>query len=209
LKGSTDKEYRFVSQALSMMVDGKILFSLLPLNSLFGARDEKVWRRDELLAKHTLLAVVSLPDELFYPAAQKQVAAIIVKKGIPHPQDQAVFWCRIAHDGHVKSKSKRLPASEFRPPRSEPNQLPEALPLLQNFIAHPGTVTVNNPQFCKTAQIDFSDPLLELVPEAYLDTKHLSSEDLSHAVDDMARQTAAFLIRFGKEATAGVYDEKT
>ena len=206
LKGSIDKEYRFVSQALSMMADGKILFGLLPLNSLFGSRDEKVWRRDELLAKHTLLAVVSLPEGLFVPAAQKQVAAIIVKKGIPHPKDQSVFWCRIAHDGYIISKRKRLPASEFRPPRSEPDQLPEALPLLQNFISHPGTVTVNKPEFCKTAPIDFSDPLLELLPEAYLDTEHLSSQDLSRAVDDMARQTAAFLIRFGKEATAGEYE---
>ena len=205
LKGSTDKEYRFVSKALSMMADGGILFSLLPLNALFGARDERVWRKDELLAKHTLLGVISLPEELFYPAAQKQVAAIIIRKGIPHPASQKVFWARIAHDGQVKSKSKRLPASEFRPPRDEPNQLPEVLPLLQNFIAHPGTSNENRPKFCKTAPVDFTDPLLELLPEAYLDTDSLSREELQHAIDDMARQTAAYLIRYGREASAGVY----
>lgn len=91
LKGSTDKEYHFVSQALSVMADGRILFSLVPLGVLFGARDERVWRTDELLAKHTLLAVLSLPEELFYPAAQKQVAAIIVKKGMPHAKQAPVF----------------------------------------------------------------------------------------------------------------------
>lgn len=79
LKGSVEKEYRFVTQALLQMVDGKLLFALIPLNVLFGSRDEKIWRQNELLAKHTLLSVISLPDELFYPAAQKQVAAIIVK----------------------------------------------------------------------------------------------------------------------------------
>lgn len=205
LKGSTDKEFHFVSRALSLMVDGKILFSLLPLNILFGSRDERVWRQDELLAKHTLLAVVSLPDELFYPAAQKQVAAIIVKKGVPHPKKQPVFWARIAHDGHLKLKSKRLPATELRPPRQEIDQLPEVLPLLQSFIAHPGRAAVNKPKFCKTAPIDFSDPLLELLPEAYLDTEPLSSAELERAVDDMARQTAAFLVRFGREALAGEF----
>ena len=205
LKGSTDKEYFFVTQALSLMADGKILFSLLPLGALFGARDEKVWRRDELLAKNTLLAVVSLPEELFYPAAQKQVAAIIVKKGIPHPKEQPVFWARIAHDGHLKLKSKRLPAGELRPPRTERDQLPEVLPLLQSFIAHPGTGNVNQPEFCKTMPIDYSDPLLELLPEAYLDTSPLTPEILHRAVDDMARQTAAFLVRFGKEAAAENY----
>ncbi len=203
-KGS-EKEYRFVSQALSTMVDGKILFSLLPLGPLFGAHDEKTWRKDELLASHTLLAVISLPEELFYPAAQKQVAAIIVKKGIPHPPKQDVFWARIAHDGHLKLKSKRLPAAELRPPRIEKDQLPEVLPLLQAFIPHPGSNSVNIPMFCKTAPIDYSDPLLELVPEAYLDTEPLTEEILRMAVDDMARQTAAFLVRFGKETTAEDY----
>jgi hypothetical protein len=41
---------------------------------------------------------------------------------------------------------------------------------------------------------------LELLPEAYLDTIPISSGDLERAVDQMARQTAAFLIRFGKES---------
>ena len=203
LKGSTDKEYRFVSHALSVMVDGKILFSLVPLGVLFGARDERVWRKNELLAKHTLLAVLTLPEELFYPAAQKQVAAIIVKKGAPHINTAPVFWARIAHDGHLKSKSKRLLASELIPPRVEPNQLPELLPHLQSFIAHPETTSVNMPKFCKTAPIDFSDPLLELLPEAYLDTDPVSPADLERAVDTMARETAAFLVRFGKEPLAG------
>lgn len=201
LKGSTDKEFRFVSQALSLMADGKILFALLPLNTLFGSRDDKVWRRDELLAKHTLLSVISLPDKLFYPAAMKQVAAIVVRKGVPHPKNQPVFWAMIERDGHIISKSKRLPAAEFTPPRSERDQLPEVLPPLQNFIAHPNTVKVNEPRFYKTAPIDFSDPLLELLPEAYLDTEPLSDGDLERAVDEMARQTAAFLVRFGREAT--------
>lgn len=207
LKGSTDKEHRFVSQALSQMADGKILFALLPLNALFGARDEKVWRRDELLAKHTLLAVLSLPDELFYPAAQKQVAAVIVKKGMPHPVAQSVFWARIAQDGHIKSKSKRLPAGELRPPRNEPDQLPEVLPPLQSFIANPAKASANHPKFYKTAPIDFNDPLLELLPEAYLDTHDLSMDELGKAVDEIARQTAAFLIRFGKEATVAEYEK--
>ncbi len=205
LKGSTDKEYRFVSQALSVMADGKILFSLVPLGILFGSRDERVWRKDELLAKHTLLSVITLPEELFYPAAQKQVAAIIIKKGVSHNKSALVFWARIAHDGLIKSKSKRLLASEFVPARFEPNQLPDVLPPLQSFIAHPDTASVNIPKFCKTAPIDFSDPLLELLPEAYLDTDSVSPADLERAVDTMARETAAFLVRFGKEASAASF----
>ena len=205
-KGAPDKEYLFVSHALSVMADGGILFSLLPLGAMFGAGNEKVWRKDELLAKHTLLGVVTLPDELFYPAAQKQVLALIVKKGIPHPKEQPVFWARVAHDGHLKIKSRRLPASELKPPRAEKDDIKEVLPSLANFISRPNSVKVNIPMLCKTAPVDFGDPLLELVPEAYLDSEIPSQADLQSAVDGMVRETAAFLVRFSKENQAAQYE---
>ena len=207
LKRSDEHEYRFVSHALSQMADGAVLFSLLPLDAFFGSRDEKVWRRDELLKAHTLLSVITMPDELFYPAALKQVAGIIVRKGMPHPKTQPVFWARIERDGHLKVKSKRLPASELRPPRKELDQIPLILNSLRNFVATPSSVTVNIPKLCKTAPIDFDDPLLELLPEAYLETEMPSAADLSNAVDSMVRETAAFLVRFGKELKVEVFDE--
>jgi len=200
LQDSVEKEYRFVSRALEFMADGGILFSLLPLDAMFGAREEKVWRQDELLKRHTLLAVVTLPDELFYPAALKQVVSVVIKKGVPHPKKQPVFWARIVNDGHLKLKSKRLPATEMRPPRVAVNDIPKILPSLQNFIAYPGSVKVNEALLCKTAPIDFDDPLLELLPEAYIDSKPITKAEIEHAAEELVRETASFLIRFRKEA---------
>jgi hypothetical protein len=88
------------------------------------------------------------------------------------------------------------------PPRQEPNDIPSILPALKNFVAHPEAVSVNVPMLCKTAQIDFSDPLFELLPEAYLDTQAPSQGDLERAVAEMTRETAAFLVRFGREDLA-------
>ncbi|UWU68217.1 class I SAM-dependent DNA methyltransferase [Bradyrhizobium sp. NC92] len=207
LRGSNEHEYKFVTHALSLMSDGGVLFSLLPLDALFGSREEKVWRRDELLRNHTLLSVVTMPDELFYPAALKQVAGVIIKKGQPHPKDQPVFWGRIERDGHLKVKSKRLPAQELRPPRTELDQVPAILTPLRAFIAAPGASSINVPRLCKTAPIDYDDPLLELLPEAYVDSEPPSPEVLAKAVDDMVRETAAFLVRFGKETRSENYDE--
>jgi type I restriction-modification system DNA methylase subunit len=199
---SQEKEYKFVSHALSQMADGGVLFSLLPMDSMFGSHDERVWRRDDLLKHHTLLSVISLPHELFVPAALKQVVAIIVKKGIPHPPEQTVFWARISRDGFIKVKSKRLLASELEPPRSELDHTQSVLPSLRNFISHPGTVDVNVPLLCKTAPIDFDDPLLELLPEAYIDSNIPTKKDIDNAVDNLLRETASFLIRFKKETIA-------
>ena len=68
-------------------------------------------------------------------------------------------------------------------------------------------LTVNVPKLCKTAPIDFDDPLLELLPEAYLETEMPSATALSNAVDSMVRETAAFLVKFGKESKVGALDE--
>jgi len=48
--------------------------------------------------------------------------------------------------------------------------------------------------------INYDDPLLELLPEAYVDTEQPSSADLSKAIDGMVGETAAFLVGFGKES---------
>ncbi len=208
LQSSDEKEYHFVTHALGLMADGGILFSLLPMGAMFGSKDERVWRKNDLLLHHTLLAVLSFPSELFYPAALKQVLGIIVRKGTPHPKKQPVFWGRIARDGYVKVKSKRLSASDLKPPRVEPNELDSVLPLLKSFLGSPASFNANIPMLCKTTPIDFSDPLLELVPEAYLDNCKPDAKELRRAVNDMVRETAAFLVRFGRERMAKDYDAK-
>lgn len=204
LPSSPDKEFKFASRSLELMADGGIFFSLLPLGCMFGAYDEKIWRSDDLLANHTLLAVVSLPEELFYPAAMKQVVGVVVRKGFPHPKEQPVFWARLAHDGQIKVKKRRMDASDFRPPRTARNDMSLILPLLQNFITHPNSVSVNEPMICKTAPIDFSDPLLELLPEVYLDSPTPSMADLEQEMERMARETAALFIRQAKEEQLSV-----
>jgi hypothetical protein len=180
------------------MADGGILFSLIPLGAMFKENEEKTWRQHDLLSRHTLLAVISLPERLFVPAANKQVLAIIVKKGVPHPKDHPVFWGRVSHDGYLVVKGKRLIASEFRPPRMEPNQLDDLLPMVRTFLAAPGDSHINVPEFCKTAPIDFTDPLLELVPEAYIDSCEPNAVEIRQAVGDLARATVAYLVRFDK-----------
>lgn len=92
------------------------------------------------------------------------------------------------------------------PPRVEQDDIPNVLPMLRNFVANPGSVSVNVPLLCKTAPIDFTDPLLELLPEAYIDNHEPTAAELQRAIDNLARETAAFLIRFRRESVAAVLD---
>lgn len=147
LKRGEDKEYRFVDHALKQMQHGGLLFAVLPYSSMVKGGGYKTWRQDILLNKHTLLAAVTLPGDLFYPVSVPAIG-VFIRKGIPHPPSQKVLWARADRDGLVKSKGKRLPS--FR----EPNYLDIIADDLRAFVRNPNRIVKDQPKFIKTARID-------------------------------------------------------
>ena len=192
LKSGDEMEYKFVQNALDQMDDGGLLFSVLPVSAMFESGEEKRWRCNKLLKENTLLSVITFPNDLFYPIGVHTIG-IIVKKGIPHPNNQNVFWARVTHDGFIKSKSKRLPSSK------EPNELEFLLPNLKAFIQNPKFSIPDVPEFVKLSPIDYSDPLLELLPEAYLDSRPMLQPELEEGIERLVRETAAMIIRYRRE----------
>ncbi len=192
IEASDVKEYHFVQQALDQLVDGGFLFSILPMGALYEQSEEKDWRENRLLAKNTLLSVITFPPELFYPIGVHTVG-LFIKKGIPHSKNQNVLWVRAVHDGLTKKKGRRLPDP------TEANSIETVLPILKAFIHNPSFPVASVPEFYKAAPIDFSDPLFELVPEAYLDLKTPSEQEIIDGMDNLVRETVAFLIRSKKE----------
>ena len=145
--------------------------------------------RNNLLNEHTLLSVITLPIDIFYPVSAPPVG-IVVRKGFPHAPDQPVlWWVRAETDGHLKSKGKRLP-SELTT-----NQLERCIPQVRAFLNDSDFDIPNVPRFMAATLIDRNDMLLELVPEAYLDQESLSADDILLGVDSILRDAAAFLIR--------------
>ena len=161
LKRGSDKEYKFIDQALAQMEDGGLLFAILPYPAMCKPKGYDVWRRDNLLLHNTLLAVVSFPNDVFYPIGVTTVG-VFIRKGIPHPLKQDVLWIRAIGDGFLKSKGRRLPH-----PKTS-NELTDAMPTLKAFLQNPSHPVTNELQFHKAAPIDWQDRQLE-VPEVYLD----------------------------------------
>lgn len=192
IKASDIKEYKFVQHALNQIVDGGLLFSVLPVGAMLEGGEELDWRKNTLLAKNTLLVIITFPPDLFYPIGVHTLG-IIVKKGIPHPKNQNVLWVRAIHDGHVKVKGKRLPR------KKEADNLLEILPIVKAFIKNPQFPLKSKPEFYKAAPIDFSDSHLELIPEAYLDSKLIKSAEIKKGIEQLVRDNVAFLIRNAKE----------
>jgi len=183
-----EKEFKFVDTALRQMQVGGLLFSVLPYSAMVKPGAYLRWRRDSLLTKNTLLAVITFPEDLFCPIGVHTVG-IFVKKGIPHSEKQNVLWIRALNDGLLKSKGKRLPN-----PRAT-NDFNNIHDLVKAFTANPAHPIENEEMFQKACPIDYSDPLLELVPENYLDQAPPTKEDIKEGIEQVIRDSVSFLIQ--------------
>ncbi|MCI5218934.1 MAG: SAM-dependent methyltransferase [Candidatus Electrothrix sp. LOE2] len=101
------------------------LLAVVVKAGIFADGDNKAWRK-EFTRNHSVLGMISLPDELFYPAAAP-TSILIAKAHIPHPQDKHVFMARIWNDGFEKLKGKRV--------EIDGSQLPDTVELFNSFLA--------------------------------------------------------------------------
>lgn len=80
------------------------LVTILPMSSAIGIsgiiEDIKV----QLLDKHTLDAVFSLPAEMFYPGASAVACCMVFDLGRPHSDDKETFFGYFKDDGFEKRK---------------------------------------------------------------------------------------------------------
>lgn len=102
-----EKEREFVDYALEQMRKGGLLFAILPNAPITGARDDAEWRR-EIVKRHTVRAVVKLPNDLFMPGVHKGTWALILEAWRPHQTNDQVFFGFLHDDNSASKKSKML-----------------------------------------------------------------------------------------------------
>lgn len=192
LKSKDEKEYKFIQHALNQMEDGGLLFAIIPTSVMTKSGDTKAWRKNQLLAHNTLVSVITLPDKLFYPVGV-HTCACIIRKGYGHDFKKDVYWAKIKNDGYTVKKGKRLLNNE------EDDQLSIISDELKVYIQTGIFLGNNVDEFKRVCPIDKSDDLIELIPEVYLLQKELTEDEVLNGVEDLVRETAAFLIRSRRE----------
>ena len=95
-------ELRFVRQALDALKKGGTAIAVAPMSCAISPNSA----RAELLKNHTLEAVMSLPDELFYPVGT--IACLMVFKAhVPHEKSNVKTWFGYwKDDGYTKTKHR-------------------------------------------------------------------------------------------------------
>lgn len=101
-KGEPEK--MFIDTAMDALEPGKPLAAVV-YAGIFADNEHKEWRK-QFLRKHSLLGMISLPDDLFYPTAAP-TSIIIAEAHVPH-DEKSVFMARVWNDGFEKLKGKRV-----------------------------------------------------------------------------------------------------
>jgi len=187
LKGSDEKEFKFVDYALGQMQSGGLLFSVLPYAAMVKQGAYRQWR-ETLLENHTVLAVITFPEDLFYPIGVHTLG-LFAMSGTAHPRSQNVLWVRALHDGLLKSKGKRLPHAKAT------NDFDDIRNSVKAFLLNPEHTVSNVNRFQKACPINLTDPLLELVPENYLDQASPTMEEIGEEIHQVMKDTLAYLVQ--------------
>ena len=100
-----EPERDFIDAAMAALEPGGI-FACVVKAGIFADDDNAPWRK-AFIKNHTLIGVISLPEDLFYPTAVP-TSIIIARAHIPMDEGSGVFMSRIWNDGYKKLKGKRV-----------------------------------------------------------------------------------------------------
>lgn len=115
------------------------LIAVVVKAGIFADDDNKAWRK-EFTRNHTVLGMISLPEDLFYPTAAP-TSILLARAHIPQSTSQKVFMARIDNDGFEKLKGRRV--------EIQGSQLPITNIAFQNYmkgeaIHQDNAITINS-----------------------------------------------------------------
>ena len=100
-------EFEFILNNLDCLEQGGICVAIIPMERVMSAKKNTLELKRRLLEQHTLEAVMSMPDDLFYNTDNGVVTAILVFKAHkPHPSNKETYFGYWKDDGFEKRKHK-------------------------------------------------------------------------------------------------------
>lgn len=94
-------ELEFLETLLDILIVGGIGVCVVPMSCAIGTKFKEI--RERLFEKHTLKAVFSMPDDIFYPTGTN-VCVMVWEAHKPHDVNVETFFGYYKDDGFVKRK---------------------------------------------------------------------------------------------------------
>lgn len=104
--GSGIDELKFIENNLSVIEKNGIVVAIVPMSCALYQSGQGLVIKERLLEKHTLEAVMSMPDDLFYPLGVV-TCVMVFKAHIPHNDSKRKTWFGYwKNDGFIKVKHR-------------------------------------------------------------------------------------------------------
>ena len=150
------------------------LIAVVVKSGIFADDDNALWR-NSFLTKHTLLGMISLPGDLFYPTAVDTTIMIAEAKR-PQEKTDKIFMAKIWNDGFKKLKGKRV--------ETDGSQLQEVLDEFKKF--RKGEKTTSKLVTVISAEEILEDNA-EFCPERYLPQPDFPETEKQNYRDDVVK----------------------
>jgi type I restriction enzyme M protein len=99
-------ELEFILNNLECLIEGGVCVAIVPMQSALATNGKVYELKKRILEKHTLEAVLSMPDELFFNSKVSVVSCIMIFTAHkPHSGNKEVFFGYYKNDGFIKKKN--------------------------------------------------------------------------------------------------------
>lgn len=106
-KASDIEEFEFILNNLDALESGGTCIAIIPISCVIEKTVTAINLKKRVLEKHTLEAVLSMPEELFHNSKVNTVTcAVILTAKKPHPKGKKTWFAYCRDDGFVKMKNK-------------------------------------------------------------------------------------------------------
>lgn len=106
-KASDIEEFEYILNNLEALEPGGTCVAIIPISCVIEKGETAENLKKRVLDKHTLEAVLSMPEELFHNSKVNTVTcAIIITAKKPHPKGKKTWFAYCRDDGFVKQKNK-------------------------------------------------------------------------------------------------------
>jgi len=100
-------EFEFILNNLECLEKNGMCVAVIPMERVLSAKKQTIELKKRILDKHTLEAVMSMPDDLFYNTDNGVVTAVVVFRAhVPHPANKETYFGYWKEDGFEKRKHK-------------------------------------------------------------------------------------------------------
>ncbi|MGY5139170.1 HsdM family class I SAM-dependent methyltransferase [Mycoplasmopsis gallinarum] len=181
------KGFHFVYDVAKKVKTGKLLV-LLPTACAIGTSEDIEQFKRKMLDEHTLLAVFSLPQEIFYPGASASACCMVFELGKKHEKAavKETFFGYFKDDGFIKRKNL-----------GRVEKIENGVSLWEEISSEWKNLyfkRIEKPGLSVLKQVSYND---EWLPEAYMETDYskLTHEDFEKTI----REFISYKIKFGDD----------